>query len=77
MVRYGRLTLVMPMLSEVINNTLAGTPKHDTGLYELNNTYRVLKKHFGLSRGQKNTKHEPQPKFSVITQNGQTYKITP
>ena len=46
-------------------------------LYQLNNTYRVLRKHFGLIRGQNNTKHEPQPKFSVITQNVQTYKITP
>ena len=46
-------------------------------LYELNNTYRVLRKHFGLIRGQNNTTHEPQPKFSVITQKGQAYKITP
>ena len=45
------------------------------GVYELNNTYRVLRKHLGAIRGPQNIKHQSWQKLSQITKYCQTWNV--
>ena len=73
--KYGQTelpTLVMSMMSEVIK-THVKVPKCTLmGVYELNNTYRVLRKRVGTIRGQWGTEHQSWQKLSQTPKYGQT-----